>query len=60
MQAQKDLTIDDPDRFDAMMNAVHAGNSVKTIAAWIAMAALICWLATGITWLVSRKNAHRG
>ena len=60
LQSKKDLMIDDPDKFDAMMNVVHAGTCIKTIAALIAVAALVCWIAFGITWVISirKNNAH--
>ncbi len=56
LQSKKDLMIDDSDKFDAMMNAVHAGTYIKTVAAWIAIAALACWIAYGIVCIVGLRR----
>ena len=56
LQSKKDLTIRDPKKFDAMMDAVHAGDHLKTIAAWVAIAAAACWAAFGIAWLIGIKK----
>lgn len=56
LQSKKDLTIEDPKKFDAMMDAVHAGTHIKTIAAWVAIAAAACWAAFGIAWIIGKKR----
>lgn len=54
LQSKKDLMIEDSDKFNAMMNAVHVGTYIKTIAAWIAIGAVACWIAFGITLIISK------
>ena len=58
LQSQKDLMIEDPCKFDAMMSAIHTGSCIKTIAVWVAIAAVICWIIFGIACIASRRNTR--
>lgn len=56
LQSKKDLMIENPEKFDAMMKAVHTGTYIKTVAAWIAIAALACWIVYRIACIVGLRR----